>query len=89
MDDSEFAKGWEGTRSRGFARFVVVEGATFGICFAVTIAVPISEWLTTFDRLHVLAAFAGCMALGCLTASLVWQWRENRDKRFIEASPSE
>ena len=33
MDDSEFAKGWEGTRSRGFARFVVVEGATFGICF--------------------------------------------------------
>jgi hypothetical protein len=72
MDDSEFAKGWKRTRSRGFARFVVTRGASWGASLAVFVLV--GEW---FNR------------GGCVFAPLAWHQREDRYKRFIEASPSE
>jgi hypothetical protein len=84
MDDSKFARAWEKTRSRGFARFVVTQGASWGISFAV--AVLFGEWLNdvAFNPLRSLGILAAFIAVGCIVAPLAWHKREDRYKYFIE-----
>ena len=84
MDDSQFAKEWEQTRSRGFARFVVNQGATWGV--SVALVVSFGEWSAngTVDLLHGLAVLAACIAIGCVFAPLTWHKREARYKYFLE-----
>ena len=62
----------------------MVDGAVWGLCLAVAIAVPIVDYLHQFDRLHMFAALVGCLAAGCFAASLIWDKREDRYRRVIE-----
>ena len=86
MDDSKFAKMWEQTRSRGFARFVVTQGASWGV--SITVAVLFGEWLRggALDPLRVLAVLAACIAIGCVFAPFAWHKREDRYRYFLERS---
>ena len=78
MDDSEFAKGWERTRGRGFVRFVMTRGASWGGSLAVFVLV--GEWLNggAFDPLRIVAVLAACTAIGCVFAPLAWHQCEDR-----------
>lgn len=86
MDDSRFAKEWEKTRSRGFARFVMTQGASWGAYFAF--AVLFGEWLNNaaFNPLRSLGVLAAFIAVGCIVAPLVWHKREDRYRYFPESS---
>ena len=82
----KFVKEWEQTRNRGFARFVVTQGATWGV--SVAVVVLFGEWTKngTVDPLHGLAVLAACIAVGCVFAPLSWHKRESRYKSFLEHS---
>ena len=86
MHDSKFAKEWEKTRSRGFARFVVTQGASLGVSF--TVAVLVGEWLNdvAFNPLRSLGILAAFIAVGCIVAPLIWHQREGRYRYFLERS---
>ena len=82
----KFVKEWEQTRNCGFRRFVVTQGATWGV--SVAVVVLLGEWTKngTVDPLHGLAVLAACIAVGCVFAPLSWHKRESGYKSFLEHS---
>lgn len=83
MTDAELLTEWPATRQRGFWKFVLVRGVSWGA--PVAIACLVAKWPKdqAIDLWQIILAFAIFIAAGCVFGPITWWKREAEYKRLL------